>query len=161
MVLKRARSGDVEGAKDDLAHARKRCETDPDAAVCVATALAVVGGEPNAAMALFDAANKSQRTPPGWYRFVESRIAFYAEEYERSIAASISGPQRVSAVVYRGLSAAMLGDRKTAADAHEELTTRYPAFDFNFYAGYFPISAPNARKLFDRAAEAFRHVAER
>lgn len=161
MVLQRARGGDMEGALADLARARAGCAADPDAAVCTATALSVVGGETEAALALFDDAMAAERAPPGWTRFVEARLAFFAGAFGRSVAASRAGPQRVSAVVYRGLSGAMLGDAAVMAEAHEELAARYPAFDFGFYADYFPIAAPAARALWDDAVGKFRAQAPR
>lgn len=154
IALQRARRGDLTGALDAVDRAEATCKSDADACVCVATALCVLAGRFDSARKLFDLAIATHPVPPGWYRFVEARISFFFGEYERSIAASKSGPQRVSAVIYRCLSQVMLGQIEAAVITYENLLERYPGFDFDFYAGYFPIADPAARQHYDTAVAA-------
>lgn len=153
MTLQRAREGDMAGAFEGLEHAAQTCQGDADACVCVATSLCVIAGDFARAREMFEWALAVNPLPPGWYRFVEARIRFYFGEYERSVAASHSGPQRVSAVIYRCLSYVMLDDQDAARAAYRELLARYPGFAFEFYADYFPISAKGARAQYDEAVQ--------
>ncbi|MEP3843907.1 MAG: winged helix-turn-helix domain-containing protein [Paracoccaceae bacterium] len=151
IALQRARNNDMSGASDAISRAQDKSEADADACVCIATAMCVLEGDFSASELMFDKAIQINPAPPGWYRFVEARIRFFFGQYERSIAASVSGPQRVSAIAYRCLSQTMLGQSEAALISYEALQKRYPSFDFGFYADYFPIRAPQARARFDDA----------
>ena len=151
IALQRARSDDMSGALEALSRAQEKSDTDADACVCIATALCVLEDKFAASELMFNQAIEMNPSPPGWYRFVEARIRFFFGHYERSIAASYSGPQRVSAIVYRCLSQTMLGQNEAARISYDTLQDRYPGFDFAFYANYFPIRAPLARARFDNA----------
>lgn len=151
IALQYARQKNMAGAREALARGREGCESDADACVCIATALCVLEGDFDAASHFFDLALRINPVPPGWYRFVEARLCFFFGQYDRAIAASVSGPERVSALVYRCLSQAMLGQAEAAKISHARLLDRYPGFDFAFYADYFPIAAPAARTRYDKA----------
>ena len=151
MALQCAREGDMAGAKEAMERAAPACAADADASVCLATALCVLSGDYSRSKAMFEQGVALNPVYPGWYRFVEARICFYFEEYERSIAASRSGPQRVSAMLYRCLSRIMLGQVEAARTDYVDLLERYPSFDFTFYADYFPIADPAARRQYETA----------
>ncbi len=153
IALQRAREGDLAGARESLEHAVQTCHGDADACVCVATSLCVISGDFSRARDMFDLALRLNPLPPGWYRFVEARIRFFFGDYARSVAASRSGPRRVSAIIYRCLSHVMLEEYAAARTAYHDLQTRYPGFAFDFYADYFPIVAKGARAHYDNAVE--------
>lgn len=153
MALQHAREGDMTGAREAMERAAPACAADADASVCLATALCVLSGDFSRSKAMFEQGVILNPMYPGWYRFVEARICFYFGEYERSIAASRSGPQRVSAMLYRCLSRIMLGQVEAARTDYVNLLERYPSFDFTFYADYFPIADPAARKRYEAATD--------
>ncbi|MFG5383709.1 winged helix-turn-helix domain-containing tetratricopeptide repeat protein [Yoonia sp. R2-816] len=156
MALQRAREGDLAGGLEALAQAENSCGSDADASICVATALCVLQGRFKTARQFFDRAHAINHAPPGWYRFVEARLRFYFGEYAQSVAASKTGPQRVSAMIYRCLSQVMLGQIAAAVITYEDLLERYPGFDPEFYARYFPIADPKARDRYDTAVTLLR-----
>ncbi len=155
IALQRAREGDFSGSRNALDQAVAGCVDDADACVCVATSLCVLSGEFEQSREMFNTATKINPVYPGWYRFVEARIAFYFEEYERSISSSISGPQGASAGIYRCLSQTMLGQIEAARISYKDLLERYPGFDFEFYADNFPISDSDARMHYNNAVIRF------
>lgn len=153
MALQYARDGDMRGALDAVDQAAPGCTSDADACVCLATALCVLRGDFGRSRDMFERGLSLNPVYPVWYRFVEARIRFYFGEYERSIAASKSGSQRVSSMVYRCLSLVMLDRRKASHEAYRDLLDRYPEFDFAFYADYFPIADAAARERFQVAVD--------
>lgn len=161
IALQRARQGDTSGANTTLAQAEQLCGSDADACICLATALCVLAGRFDDARKFFDRAHAINASPPGWYRFVEARLRFYFGEYAQSIAASKSGPQRVSAIIYRCLSQVMVGQVAAAVITYDDLMDRYPGFNPDFYAGYFPIADPRARDRYDTAVALLRAELER
>lgn len=160
IALQKMRQGDRSGAQESLDRAVESCHRDADACVCVATSLCVISGDFAQARKMFDLALEINPLPPGWYRFVEARIRFFFGEYEQSIAASLSGPQRVSAVVYRCLSQVMLDRLDLACETQADLLARYPGFSFDFYADYFPITSKAARARFDEAVHKLDSISQ-
>ena len=151
VALKMARDGNLGSGLDLLAKAEATMGTNTDAMVCVATSKAMLTDEIAAARTLFDAALRENPTPPSWFYFVEARIAFLNREYERCILCARSGPQQISALIFRCLSHAMLGEREMARIALEDLRATYPNVDFKQFADHFPIANPARRAEYDIA----------
>lgn len=143
-ALKRARDGDLTGAAEATRRAADAAGTDADAAMTISTSLALVCGDFDGAGLFLDRAFSLNPTPPGWYRFVEARVAYFVGQYDRTIAASNAGTEHVSGLAYRCLAFARLGDRDAALNAYADLIDRFARFDFHRYARRFPISHPDA-----------------
>lgn len=148
-ALKRSREGDFNTGIIALERAEASCAADADACVCVATSLAALKGDFDGAIKWYDAALRINPTPPSWYYLIETRVAFLAGDYHRSIACSTSAPVRqVSALVFRCLSNAMLDQVEAARIAHYNLFQVYPKFDLIAFAKYFPIANPEAMRRY-------------
>ncbi|MEM6941616.1 MAG: winged helix-turn-helix domain-containing protein [Pseudomonadota bacterium] len=153
MAMNTARIGSLDAALAMVSRAEAGMVGDSDAMVCIATAKAFLAGDVERASEIFDRVLEANTAPPSWIYFAEAGIAFSAGHYERSIAASHIGPQEISALVFRCLSHAMLGQKNEALAAYRFLVTFFPNVDFQRFANNFPIANDARRKDYDQAVE--------
>lgn len=158
MSMNTARSGNLNGALAMLDRAEATMAGDSDAMVCVATAKSVLTDDVERACAIFDLVLKANTAPPSWFYFAEAGISFMAGQYERSVASSRSGPQEISALVFRCLSHAMLGQSKQAALAYNDLMSAFPMTDFARFADNFPIASQPRRREYDAAVKRLSEI---
>lgn len=153
VAMNTARLGNLGGALTMLAQAEASMTGDSDAMVCVATAIAVLTDDIDKALGIFDTVVQSNHARPSWFNFSEAVIAFMAGQYARSISSSLSGPQEISALIFRCLSHAKLGQSAAALAAHRDLIATFPDVDFERFASNFPIKSPARRKSYDDAVK--------
>ncbi len=157
-AMKRARDGDLNGAADLTNRAAQAAGPDPDAAITISTSLALIGADFDGAVTFLNRAFELNPTPPGWYKFIEARVAYFAGHYDRSIAASYAGTEHVSGLAFRCLSHTGSGDRDAALNAYSELIERYPRFDFDRYAKRMPVAHPEALARFRAGTDQLRKL---
>lgn len=151
MSMNTARIGNLDAALTMLARAEASMAGDSDAMVCIATAISVLTDDVEKACNIIDTVVQANHAPPSWFYFAEAGIAFMAGQYERCISSSLSGPQEISALVFRCLSYAMLGHSKEALVAHRDLISTFPNVDFERFANSFPIVSKIRRESYDDA----------
>ena len=161
MAMNTARMGSLSTALGLLARAEAGMAGDSDAMVCIATAKAALTDDISEACSIFDQIKRANSVQPSWMYFAEAGIAFLAQQYERSISASLTGPQEISALVFRCLSHAMLGQARQAFDAHRTLVMTFPKIDFERFADNFPIISVARRREYDDAVENLYEILER
>ncbi|MEM8872065.1 MAG: winged helix-turn-helix domain-containing protein [Pseudomonadota bacterium] len=142
MAMNTARIGNLADALNMLKRAEAGMAGDSDAMVCVATAISVLTDDVERACRIFDEVKSANQAPPSWFYFAEAVTAFMAGQYTRCVSASLSGPQEISAMVFRCLAFAMLDDDAKAVHAHSELRQKFPHVDFVRFARNFPIVSP-------------------
>lgn len=160
MAMNVARLGRLENALEMLERAEATMIGDSDAIVCVATSKSVLTADVDAACATFETVRNANTALPSWVHFAEACIAFMAGRYERCIICSRSGPQEISALVFRCLSHAMLGHEQQTRLSHDDLMTSFPEISFERFADNFPIADPSRRREYDLAVEKLRAVLE-
>lgn len=153
MSMNVARLGNLKGALEMLGRAETTMAGDSDAMACVATAKSVLTDDVAGACSVFDEVLRTNHTPPSWFYFAEACLAFMAGQYERCVSSSLTGPQEISALVFRCLAYAMLGDQRKAVQAHRELLLFFPNTDFDSFASNFPIVSIARRQEYDIAVE--------
>lgn len=151
VALELARGGELGSALEHLARAEEAMANDADAMVCVATCTAVLTDRADRAVSLYSEGVRRNPTPPRWFKVVESRIAFLAGDFRRSIACARTGPRQMSSLIFRCLSHAMLDEREQAALACADLRASYPDADFARFADQFPIADASRRKEYEVA----------
>jgi len=158
MAMKFARDGNIDTALDMLARAEADMARDSDAMVCVATAKSVLTEDIASASAIFETALSANKTPPSWFYFAGAGLFFMAGDYERSVSFSRSGPQEISAMIFRCLSYAILGKSEMARIAHEELIAAFPKTNFAKFADNFPIFSLSRRAEYDAAVARLHEI---
>ncbi|MEM8656614.1 MAG: hypothetical protein AAGF22_00845, partial [Pseudomonadota bacterium] len=153
-----ARVGNLKGALAMLKRAEAGMVGDSDAMVCIATTKAVLTDDIEGACAIFEMAMGTNAVPPSWFYFAEAGIAFMAGQYQRCISSSLSGPQEISALVFRCLSHAMLGHSKETVIAHSDLLLTFPKIEFERFADNFPILNETQRRRYDKAVSRLYEV---
>lgn len=156
--MKFAREGGLDTALAILGRAEATMAGDSDAMVCVATAKSVLTDEIERAREIFEGALKASKTPPSWFYFAGAGLFFMAGDYERCISSARSGPQEISALIFRCLSHAMLGQSELARIAHEDLMTAFPNVDFVRFAKNFPIVSEPRRREYNEAVERLKAI---
>ncbi len=157
-AVKWAGDGDLPRAAEATRRAAQSAWSDADACMAVATPLALILGDLDAAGKALERAHELNPALPGYHRIVETRIAFFTGDFERSVAASQRGFEHVSSIAFRALSQAMLGDAEAALATVGELDRRFPRFNLQAYADRFPIVHSTARNGFDSAVERLRRL---
>ncbi len=158
MSMNFAREGGVDAGLALLNRAESTMEGDSDAMVCVATAKSVLTDDISGAKDIFETAMRANKTPPGWFYFAGAGLYFLSGDYERCIQSSYSGPQEISALIFRCLSRAMLGQVTETYQAHQELLSAFPKIDFPRFAKNFPIVSEQRRTEYDQAVAQLEHV---
>lgn len=151
LAMNTARIGNIDGALAMLRRAETTMGGDSDAMVCVATAKSVLSDDANGASAILDRVMQDNSAPPSWVHFAEAGVAFMSGQYERCVASSYTGPQELSALVFRCLALAMLGQIEEALQMKTALITHFPEFNFESFAEHFPIASVARRSEYDMA----------
>ncbi|MDP5221083.1 winged helix-turn-helix domain-containing protein, partial [Ruegeria sp. 2205SS24-7] len=160
VAIKWAGDGDLQRAVEATQSAAQSVSSDADACIAVTTPLAFVLGDLTAAREMLDKAQALNPALPGYHRVVETRIAFFLGEYERSVAASQRGFEHVSSLGFRALSQAMLNETEAAHATICEITKRFPRFNLEAYADRFPVVHASARDRFERALNRLRNLVD-
>lgn len=150
-AVKWAGDGDLARAVDATRRSEAMAWWDADACMAATTSLALIVGDMKAAARLLERARELNPAIPGYHKIVETRIAFFVGEFERSIAASRRGFEHVSSIAFRALSEAMLGDASAARQSLLEVSERFPRFNFEDYAQKFPVRHPAACTVYETA----------
>ena len=158
MAMNTARTGNVASALAMLKRAETGMSGDSDAMACIATAKAVLTDDIADACAIFDTVLQANAAPPSWFYFAEAGIAFMAGQFDRCISSSRSGPQEISALVFRCLSHAMLGQEAETRATHNVLVSTFPNVDFGRFARNFPIVSTERLKNYQRAVVVLENV---
>ncbi|MFA3917312.1 winged helix-turn-helix domain-containing protein [Ruegeria hyattellae] len=158
MSMNTARIGNLDSALVMLERAEATMAGDSDAMVCTATAKSVLTDDVERASSILDKVLKANTAPPSWFYFAEAGIAFMAGQYERCVSSSLSGPQEISALVFRCLSYAMLGQSDEAIAAHNDLMSTFPMTNFERFADNFPIVSKAQRRDYDGAVKRLGEV---
>ncbi len=151
MAMNTARIGNLAAALQMLERAEAGMAGDSDAMVCVATAISVLTDDVEKACRIFDEVQAANQAPPSWFYFAEAVTAFMAAQYARCVSASLSGPQEISAMVFRCLAFVMLDQEAEAVQAHAELRRKFPHVDFIRFAKNFPIISPARLQNYETA----------
>lgn len=156
VAMKWAGEGDLSRAVEATRRSADSGWSDADACTAVTTPLAFVLGDLAAARKMLERAHDLNPSLPGYHRIVETRIAFFIDDYERSIAASQRGFEHVSSLAFRALSQTMLDDVEAAHTTIREINRRFPLFNLGAYADRFPVVHTRARERFDLALNRLR-----
>ena len=158
VAMRRARAGDWAGAEQAARIAEATGGSDADACIATATPLALVCGDMAAAQGVLDRAFEVNPVPPGYYRMVETRVAYIIGEHERAIAASRQGTRHPMTLAFRAMAEARLGQADAARESWAQVRAGYPRFNLPLYADVFPVSHPAARVEFDAGIAALETV---
>lgn len=146
-----AAKGDMSRAEAAIRQAEVSAGSDKDACVAVATPLALVLADFNAAGTILDRALSPHRPVAGYFRLIEARIAFFIDDFERSISASRQGFRHVSGLAWRALSQTMLGEEDCTKETLAKIDAGFPQFDFDRFATTLPIIHKRASTKYDQA----------
>ena len=153
-----AARGNIKEAEIAANRAAQSAGSDQDACIAAATPLAVVLGDCARARLMLDRAISPGQPVAGYHRLVEARVAFFLDDFERSIDASRLGFVHVSSLAFRALSMVMLNDECSATNTVTEICSKYPRFSFQDYADTFPIHNVIARRKFNTALTKLENV---
>lgn len=126
--------GDLAAARDTLVRAVDLGATQPDTLAFCALSFATVLGAFHEAERLIDEAQRLSPAQPYWYRLVQCRVAYFAEDYAGAVTAAQVKRDTMPSKLFEALAFAMLGESCDANAASASLQQTFPNFDPVRYA---------------------------
>ena len=129
-----------------------------DARALLCSPAILICGRPDRAMALIDRALALHPKPPSWYASQACKVAFFAGDYRRALAAAEFAPKSRPGLAYRALASASLGDEDLARRHWHELRSAHPGFSFQGYAEDVSLVHPEAIARCESGVKAVRRM---
>lgn len=157
MGMMSAAADDVSGAAALFYRAEDLGSNQGDVLSLLANAFTLILGRPTYAQSLLDKAYRLNPFPPRWYNFAQSRVAYFAGDYERCCTVTVSIDDVLAGALYGALAAVQL-ETSDATERVQNLTRRFPHFDPHAHARAFPIKDPAALERYFEGIESIDQI---